>query len=469
MIGVKMIPQTRKPLLMILIAVFTFILATNLNAQTYRLTLEQAIGLGLENSTTLKRKMLSLVSARADIQKAKSSFFPSISAGATYSHLFDETKSPDVTIDLGAGPRTIPGAFILASDPIVLSADLSQPIYTFGRIKNGVKLAEVGLTLSQLDLDEAKRSLIVDIKRSFYGYILAKEVLRVQEETLQNKAEALEIARKRFGAGVGTELEVLSADSDVENFIPGIISARNKVEFALLAVIDLLGFEEEVEDFTIELIGELKPEYRPLDRKELISLATEQKFSIREFKTSISAAEYQSNLIAREKRPTIAGFANYMVQSGFDTATGKNKYTGRDSWEDNLTLGLSFQMPLSALLPWSGENADVIKFAAELESLKTGLQSEQGDIRLNIDNILLRIEEEVAKISSGNKRVELAQKFLESSEKSFANGLISPTDLKDAQLNLNTAQLGYLSAIFNYQMALYDLYDAVGVDTISIQ
>jgi hypothetical protein len=72
MIGVKMIPQTRKPLLMILIVVFTFILATNLNAQTYRLTLEQAIGLGLENSTTLKRKMLSLVSARADIQKAKS-------------------------------------------------------------------------------------------------------------------------------------------------------------------------------------------------------------------------------------------------------------------------------------------------------------------------------------------------------------------------------------------------------------
>jgi HAE1 family hydrophobic/amphiphilic exporter-1 len=348
----------------------------------------------------------------------------------------------------------------------VLSADLSQPIYTFGRIKNGVKLAEVGLTLSQLDLDEAKRSLIVDIKRSFYGYILAKEVLRVQEETLQNKAEALEIARKRFGAGVGTELEVLSADSDVENFIPGIISARNKVEFALLAVIDLLGFEEEVEDFTIELIGELKPEYRPLDRKELISLATEQKFSIREFKTSISAAEYQSNLIARERRPTIAGFANYMVQSGFDTATGKNKYTGRDSWEDNLTLGLSFQMPLSALLPWSGENADVIKFEAELESLKTGLQSEQGDIRLNIDNILLRIEEEEAKISSGNKRVELAQKFLESSEKSFANGLISPTDLKDAQLNLNTAQLGYLSAIFNYQMALYDLYDAVGVDQL---
>ncbi len=461
-----MITQPKKLLVMILIAVFSFIVATNLNGETFRLTLEQAIGLGLENSPTIQRKMLSLVSARADIQKAKSAFYPSFSAVATYSHLFDETKSPDVTVDLGAGPITIPGTFILASDPIVLSADLNQPIYTFGRIKNGVRLAEEGLSLSQLDFEEAKRSLIVDIKRGFYGYILAKEVLKVQEETLQNKEEALEIARKRFEAGVGTELEVLSAESDVENFIPEVISARNKVEFALLAVIDLLGYEEEAEGLTIELIGELSPEYHHLDRKELINLATEQKFSIRQFETNISATEYQRNLMVREKRPTIAGFANYMVQSGFDTATGKNKYTGKDSWEDNLTVGLSFQMPLSALFPWSGENADVRKFEAELESLKTGLNSEQGDIRLNIDNILLRIEEEEAKISSGNKRVELAQKFLESSEKSFTNGLISPTELKDAQLNLNTAQLGYLSAIFNYQMALYDLYDAVGVDQL---
>jgi outer membrane protein TolC len=466
MAGVKMILRTRKTLFMTLIVVFSFIIASNLSGETFRLTLEQAIGLGLENSTTLKRKMLSIVSARADIQKAKSAFYPSLSAAATYSHLFDETKSPEVTVDLGAGPITIPGTFILASDPIVLSADLSQPIYTFGRIKNGVKLAEEGLNLSQLDLEESKRSLIVDIKRGFYGYILAQEVLRVQEETLQNKEEALEIAQKRFEAGVGTELEVLSADSDVENFIPELISARNKVEFALFAVIDLLGLEEEAEGFTIELIGELKPEYHPLDREELISLATERKFSIRQFRTSISVAEHGRNLTEREKRPTIAGFANYMVQSGFDTTTGKNRYTGKDSWSDNLILGLSFQMTLSALFPWSGENADLKKFEVELESLKTGLNSEQGDIRLNIDNILLRIEEERAKISSGNKRVELAQKFLESSEKSFANGLISPTDLKDAQLNLNTAQLGYVSAIFNYQMALYDLFDAVGVEQL---
>jgi len=73
-------------------------------------------------------------------------------------------------------------------------------------------------------------------------------------------------------------------------------------------------------------------------------------------------------------------------------------------------------------------------------------------------------EEEKAKMNSGEKRVELARKYLETSKKSFENGLISNTDLKDAQLNLNKAQVGYLSAIYNHNLALYDLFDAIGVD-----
>jgi outer membrane protein TolC len=121
-------------------------------------------------------------------------------------------------------------------------------------------------------------------------------------------------------------------------------------------------------------------------------------------------------------------------------------------------------MPLSALFPWSSQNVNTKKSEFDLESLQTGLSSVEGGIRLAIQSLLLRLEEEKAKIMSGEKRVSVAKRFFEMSEKSFANGMISSTDLKDAQLNLNAAQLGHLSAIFNYNLALYDLYDAIGVD-----
>jgi outer membrane protein TolC len=121
-------------------------------------------------------------------------------------------------------------------------------------------------------------------------------------------------------------------------------------------------------------------------------------------------------------------------------------------------------MPLSALFPWSRENVDSKKGELDIEQLKAGLNAVESGIRLNIENILLRLEEEKAKIVSGSKGVELAQRLYKSSKDRYANGLISSMEFKDSQIALNNAQLGYLTSIYNYQMALFDLMDAAGVD-----
>jgi len=179
-----------------------------LQAETINLTLEQAIGLGLKNSSTIRQKMLKMASAGADLQSAKAARYTDISASLSYSHLFEQPKMDDTTFDLGQEPMTIPGMYLSAQDPIMLELSARQPVYTFGKIKTGIQLAEEGMSLARLALEEEKRSLIVKIKRAFYGYILAKEVVSVQEETLANKQEALDIAKKRYEAGLGSELDV---------------------------------------------------------------------------------------------------------------------------------------------------------------------------------------------------------------------------------------------------------------------
>ena len=102
-------------------------------AETMKLTLEEAIALGIKNSTTLKAKAVSVYSAKAGVKSAKSAYFPSVSATTTYTHLFDQPKTPDMEIDLGGpAPVSIPGSYAVASDPISLSFDVQQSIFTFG-------------------------------------------------------------------------------------------------------------------------------------------------------------------------------------------------------------------------------------------------------------------------------------------------------------------------------------------------
>lgn len=435
------------------------ILTPRIVAEVLQVNLDEAVALGIQNSKTLKQKLIAVNAARAALQAAKSSYYPTVSVSATYTHLFEEQKSSEIAV---SGFPPIPAMYTGSTDPISLSADLKQTIYTFGKLKNSVEIAEETLKLAELELEEEKRSLIVEIKRAFYWYILAGEVLKVQEQTLEYKKEALRVARKRFDAGLSPDFEVLSAESDVENFRPTVISSANQVRYALLAVKDLLGVAEG-EEFDVELIGELVAEYFAFQREELIEKAMEYKYEIGQYENTIAIAELNSRITKSEKKPVIAGFMNYRVQSGFDSATGKPRYWGEDSWDGDLSVGLSVQMPLSAIFPWSRERAEIVQSTLELEQLKLGLESLESGIRLSIENLLLRLEEERAKILSGEKGVELASRLYSSAKERYEKGMASSMELQDSQVSLNAAQLGYLQSVYNYKVAVLDLMDAVGV------
>jgi outer membrane protein TolC len=80
-----------------------------------------------------------------------------------------------------------------------------------------------------------------------------------------------------------------------------------------------------------------------------------------------------------------------------------------------------------------------------------------------VESSILKIGEEQAKIASGEKSVELAQRLYEAAVEQYESGYISSVELKDAQLGLNGAKLAYAQAIYNYNRNVLDLMDVVGV------
>jgi outer membrane protein TolC len=426
---------------------------TGTGTGTIRLTLDEAVALGLRNSSDIRMKTLEVAASLADVQAAKAARYADLSLSASYQHLSEQPQ--------------MAGFYAAAQDSASVSVAAQQPLYTFGQISTGIDLADTGYTRAQVELGRERQSLVMDIKRAFYGYLLARESLRVQEETQRSKQEALEIARKRHQAGLGTELDVLRAESDLKNFASQVLSARNQVELAVLTVMDLLELDQSEEayregNFQLVLVGELEPRSPRLDAGELMERAVQDNFAIREYRTGISAALHEERLNRRRRLPTIAGFANYALESGYDPVTGESDFSG-SGWSDLLTVGVSVQVPLSSLFPWSGPSAAVKKSQLTVQSLNQGLESLKGGVRMGMRSALLRLAEERAKIESGEAQVKLAERVLDTSRESYRNGLITSLELQDAQLGLNAARLGRLQAVFNYQMALFDLYNLLGV------
>jgi len=422
-------------------------------AETYRFTLEEAIAYSLTNSTTIQSKRLAVAAAQADLVAAKAGYYPSVSAKASWTHFFDNKK------------ETYPGsgkeAPISGTDPLGVSLEVGQSVYTFGKLKNGIKLAEEAVAQAALDLAEENRKIVVLIKNAFYGYLLALEVQAINQETLGSKEDALEVARQRYDAGLVADFEVLQAESDLESFKATVISADNGVAIALLNVRNVLGIEEE--DFEFEMVGELEQIPVRVDREALIQKALSGKYDLQSFRKLLDITEAQNELNRSLRLPTLVGWANYSVQSRFDLTSGDTEYFNPDYWMGNLTAGLNLSVPISAFFPWSEENAGIRKARIQAEDRRLQYGALESSIRIAVESSVLKISEEQAKIASGKKSVDLAQRLYEAAVDQYESGYISSVELKDAQLGLNGARLAYAQAIYNYNRNILDLMDVVGV------
>ncbi len=443
-------------MLKVIIFLFAFFVGTAVAySEKLELTVEEAVAVGLENSRGIKAKQLAVQSAKQGVRSAESSLYPNVSLSANYAHIFEPYKT------------TVGGTTYYTSpqDPIAVSTNLSQVITSFGKVKNEVRLAEMSVSGARLSLDEEKRALSISIRRAFYNYILAVEVLKVQEQALSYKEDVLATARERYEAGLVPDYEVLRAETDLESFRPNLMAAQKQVEFNLLAVVDLLGLKED-DKVSVVLIGTLEEEYPPLNKEDLVQKTLSNNYNLSQYRQSIALQKIQNDLKRKEKVPNVSGVASYSLSSGVDASTGEPLYWGKGSWDGYLSIGIQVDMPLSSLFPWSGEDAAIKQGKLDLEKLGYGLESLESSTKIALENLMITIEHQRSLIASNKKAVSLAQKLYSSAKERYSNGLITSLELQDNQAQLNDAQLGYLQAVYNYKAALFDLMDAVGVDTL---
>ncbi len=64
-------------------------------------------------------------------------------------------------------------------------------------------------------LEAARRSVASDVRSAFLDLQQADRVLESETRNVQNADESLEIAKGNLGAGLGTQLDILQAASDV--------------------------------------------------------------------------------------------------------------------------------------------------------------------------------------------------------------------------------------------------------------
>jgi multidrug efflux system outer membrane protein len=140
-----------------------------------------------------------LVSANALVGVAKAAYFPRITLTGFFGFESNQLSS------LFSGSRNV-WAFV---------PQVTQPIFTAGRLKSGVRLSEAEREIFLINYERTIQNAFREVSDSLIAYRKVKEV-RAQRELLVNTlADRSRLAYMRYNGGVSNLLEALDADRDL--------------------------------------------------------------------------------------------------------------------------------------------------------------------------------------------------------------------------------------------------------------
>jgi len=155
------------------------------------LTLDECIREALKNRPELEISNLDIVHAEHLIHEAASHYYPNLSVTAGYTR-FNKPYTFEVEVDVSEIARkvNIPLSVYGLEIPSFLqqefavgrrnwyaaTVDLNQPLYTFGRIEEGVRQARIGHSIALNQKEKKRAEVIHEVKKSFFQYLFAREI-----------------------------------------------------------------------------------------------------------------------------------------------------------------------------------------------------------------------------------------------------------------------------------------------------
>lgn len=419
-------------------------------AQKNVLTLEDAIKIALENSNQVKLAQLEILKSDEKLVEARSALIPRISASGSYSRYL---KKPVLFLppDSPFG-RMTGGVIEIGFDNSYLGAiSLQMPLFSWN-LYAGIRSALKGKSLAEQAYKSVTLKTIADVKKAFYGALLARENYKITKMRVDLAQDNLKNVEKMYRQGIASEYDYISAQVQYQNLLPLLIQAENNLELAKNALKLVLGIDVK-EDIEVE--GEMK-----VDSLIGVDYASSLK-DLYEKNPDLKQAELQVELSREIVSLEVSGHLPSLFLTGnlqYQAQANDFKFN-QYRWIRTTFIGLQIQIPI---FNGFGTQARVDQAQASFQQAIERLNFTKQALENELKNTIYRIEQSGRRIESQKSAVELAELGYKISRKRFESGVGTQLEVSNAEVNLAQARLNYLQAIYDYLIAMSDLEKLTG-------
>ncbi len=402
-------------------------------------SLEEAIAYALEYNYSVINADREILDAQKQKWEVIATGLPQIDGTLSYQN---QLKQP-VTLLPGEIVGGEPGSFLPVvfgqQNQVNATATLKQQIFD-GSYIVGVQATEAFLRYSQNNKEKTDQEIRKAVIEAYGNVLLAKETVAILENNKATLEKNLFETEKLFENGLGDEESVEQLQitlSSIESALKNSIRFQD-ITMQMLNLIMGLPIEnqtlltENLDDLVLKQIDFdlLESEFfmeNNVDYKLVLNL-NEQRY-------------YELKLAKSKALPTLNAFVNYGTSAFSNTFSF---FENEQQWYGSSVLGFDLKIPIFSSL---NRSATTQRAKIAYDQAKTQLTETEEQIRLQLERAKSDYIFAIEEYQTTKSNLNLAERIEKKNQTKYFEGLATSFELRQAQIQLYTAQQDYLDAM----------------------
>lgn len=396
------------------------------------MTLDKCIELALGNNPQINAAFHDILASDARIKQVWANYFPQLSWQTGY------TKIKQLQLSDALGRNLTFNYYILGQ------VTLQQMLYDFGVTQNQATIKRLDYEAYKTTLSATINDVIYQTKDAYFNLLFAFENRRVAEDTVKKFEMFYNQAKAFYEIGMNPKVDVTIAEVNLSNAKLQLIQADNAVNLAVAKLNNIMGVP-----FIDKYNVQERLKYQPVDVtfNKSIEIARDARPELKLAELKVESANQTMKLVKKSYFPTLSVEGQYQ--------------RGGKSWNSNYGYNIGGYLNFPTINGMLIKNE--IKEARYLYDKEiANAKNTQNSIYLEIQNAYLTLEEKKNQMPVAILGVKQAKENYELSYGRYRVGEASPTELKDAQINYQQAQLTYYNALYQYNSSKAALEKAIG-------
>ena len=430
--------KTNLKLLILLMLCLNQIIAQDLPK---RVTLEQAVTFGQENNRQILNASREVQRAYKERWSTIAIGLPQISASANYQNFlelptslipaqfFGGKEGEFAEVQFGT-PQTMDGGVTL------------QQLLFDGSYIVGLEASKVYLDISKNILEKTALEIKKNIVSTYSSVLLIEENILFLEKNKTNLSANLEEVRILYRNGFDEEESVEQLRLTLSGVETQLRYAQNTKNITLDMLKLLMGFPTES---PLELVDNLEA----LTTEGLFDEKFESDSSLDnniDIKIASSNLKSESLLYKYEKSKNLPRLAAFLSGNYTGNSQTFSFVNSDQKWFGAALVGVNLQIPIFSSFK---RRAQTQKAKIAVEQAETTLEETQERINIEFQAALNEYELAVETYFTNKENLALANRIEQKNQSKYFEGMASSFELRQAQLQLYSAQNNYISAIQN--------------------